>query len=73
MIDTFKAHDERRLIEDYKHYSDLEKLQEKARSDSARLAKLFAEDAAEAAVATAAGTGSKVAQRFGRKDRVETE
>jgi monovalent cation:proton antiporter-2 (CPA2) family protein len=48
-VKTFKTHDERRLIEDYKHYSDLEKLQEKARTDSARLEKLFAEDASEAA------------------------
>ena len=46
-VQTFKAHDERRLIEDYKHASDIEKLQEKARSDAVRLAKLFAEDAAE--------------------------
>jgi glutathione-regulated potassium-efflux system protein KefB len=47
MIATFKAHDERRLIEDYKHFSDQEKLQERARSDTARLEKLFAEDAVE--------------------------
>lgn len=48
-IETFRAHDERRLIEDYKHYSDVERLQEKARSDAATLEKLFAEDAAEEA------------------------
>ena len=54
MIDTFKAHDERRLLEDYKHYTDLEKLQEKARSDSSRLEKLFAEDSAEAAAVAVA-------------------
>jgi glutathione-regulated potassium-efflux system protein KefB len=48
-IATFKAHDERRLIEDYKHYSDLEKLQERARSDAARLEKIFADDIADAA------------------------
>jgi glutathione-regulated potassium-efflux system protein KefB len=46
-ITTFRTHDERRLIEDYKYYSNVEKLQEKARSDIARLEKLFAEDAAE--------------------------
>ncbi len=50
-IKTFRTHDERRLIEDYKHYSDIEKLQERARTDPARLEKLFAEDAAEALAA----------------------
>ena len=60
MIETFKAHDERRLIEDYKHYSDMEKLQERARSDAARLEKLFAEDSAEAdAAEVQAGTKGK--------------
>ena len=60
MIETFKAHDERRLIEDYKHYSDMEKLQERARSDAARLEKLFAEDSAEAdAAAVQAGAKGK--------------
>ncbi len=49
IIATFRAHDERRLIEDYKHYSDVEKLQAKARSDAATLERLFAEDAAEEA------------------------
>jgi glutathione-regulated potassium-efflux system protein KefB len=48
-VQTFRAHDERRLIEDYKLASDMEKLQEKARSDAARLEKLFAEDSAEEA------------------------
>ena len=47
-VATFKAHDERRLIEDYKHYTDMEKLQERARSDAVRLEKLFEEDSAEA-------------------------
>jgi glutathione-regulated potassium-efflux system protein KefB len=46
---TFRAHDERRLIEDYQHASDLEKLQERARSDVKTLEKLFEEDAAEEA------------------------
>jgi glutathione-regulated potassium-efflux system protein KefB len=52
-LKTFRTHDERRLIEDYKHYSDVEKLQAKARSDAATLANLFAEDAAEEARAAA--------------------
>lgn len=53
-IQTFKAHDERRLIEDYKHASDIEKLLEKARSDTVRLEKLFKEDEEEEAKAAAA-------------------
>ena len=44
---TFRVHDERRLIEDYAHYSDMEKLQAKARSDYATLERLFEEDAAD--------------------------
>ncbi len=51
-IETFKAHDERRLIEDYKVASDIEKLQARARSDAMTLEKLFQEDAAEEAKAT---------------------
>lgn len=47
MIRAFQTHDERRLIEDYKHASDMEKLRDRARSDVATLEKLFAEDAAE--------------------------
>jgi glutathione-regulated potassium-efflux system protein KefB len=46
---TFRTHDERRLVEDYQHASDLEKLQERARSDVKTLEKLFEEDAAEEA------------------------
>lgn len=44
-IKTFKSHDERRLIEDYKMASDIEKLQAKARSSAAELERLFQEDA----------------------------
>ncbi len=48
---TFKLHDERRLIEDYKHFTDQEKLQDRARGDAENLEKLFDEDAAEQAAA----------------------
>jgi glutathione-regulated potassium-efflux system protein KefB len=48
-IKTFRSHDERRLSEDYKVYSDMEKMQAKARSDAATLESLFAEDEAEEA------------------------
>jgi len=60
-IRTFKAHDEKRLVEDAKYASDIERIQEKARSDAARLEKLFAEDAADAAVAE--GKASPVPKR----------
>lgn len=49
VIKTFRTHDERRLIDDYKHYSDVEKMQARARSDAATLERLLAEDAAEEA------------------------
>ncbi|MEQ1710741.1 MAG: monovalent cation:proton antiporter-2 (CPA2) family protein [Hyphomicrobium sp.] len=60
LVKTFRAHDERRLIEDYKHYSDIEKMQDKARSDPATLKKLFEEDAAEQAkIAAETASGAK--------------
>lgn len=61
VIKTFRTHDERRLSDDYKHYSDIEKLQARARSDAATLERLFAEDADEEAklAAQAAKDGGK--------------
>lgn len=47
IVTMFQKHDERRLFDDYKHYTDIEKMQERARSDAATLEKLFADDAAE--------------------------
>ena len=44
---TFRTHDERRLVEDYQHASDFDKLRERARSDVKTLEKLFEDDAAE--------------------------
>ncbi len=62
-ITTFQTHDERRLIEDYQHYTDMEKMQALARSDAATLERLFAEDTEEerkmAAVDTAGKGGSR--------------
>jgi len=49
IIHTFRTHDERRLVEDYKLASDMDKLRERARSDVKTLEKLFEEDAAEEA------------------------
>jgi glutathione-regulated potassium-efflux system protein KefB len=51
-IGTFRSHDERRLIEDYKHFSDIEKILDNARSDAATLERLFAEDVEEEAKLT---------------------
>ena len=48
-VDTFRAADRRRLYEDYKHYTDLEKLQERAKSHTQELEGIFAQDAAEQA------------------------
>jgi voltage-gated potassium channel Kch len=45
-LTMFRQHDERRLFDDYKVYTDTEKLQERARSDVANLKQLFDEDAA---------------------------
>jgi monovalent cation:proton antiporter-2 (CPA2) family protein len=61
-ITTFQTHDERRLIEDYQHFTDMEKLQARARSDYATLEKLFAEDAEEEA-RIAAAAAEKGGQR----------
>jgi glutathione-regulated potassium-efflux system protein KefB len=48
-VDTFMAADRKRLYEDYKHYTDLEKLQERAKSHTQELEGIFAQDAAEQA------------------------
>ena len=66
-VRTFRAHDERRLAEDYKHYTDMEKMQAKARSDAATLENLFEEDAketeaADAAAKAAAGERARTAE-----------
>ena len=49
IVKTFRDHDERRLNEDYKLSSDVEKLLERARTSQAMLEKLFREDEAEEA------------------------
>ena len=45
-IDTFREHDSRRLYDDYKHYTDQEKLREGALSGAKELEELFVRDAA---------------------------
>lgn len=58
-INTFRTHDERRLFDDYALASDMEKLQQKARSDAATLEQLFREDAEEEAKLARAETGGR--------------
>jgi glutathione-regulated potassium-efflux system protein KefB len=53
VVETFKVHDRRRLYEDYRHYTNVEKLQAAARSSTQELEDLFAADAAEQAKAEA--------------------
>ena len=53
-VDTFQTMDRRRLYEDYKDYTDLEKLQARARSYGQELEEQFAKDAAEQAKAAEA-------------------
>jgi glutathione-regulated potassium-efflux system protein KefB len=52
-VDTFKEQDERRLVEDYKHYTDEERLRARARTYAQELEELFEKDAAERAKAAA--------------------
>lgn len=57
-VDTFKEQDERRLVEDYKHYTDEERLRARARTYAQELEELFEKDAAERAKATAEASAS---------------
>lgn len=59
-VETFRTHDERRLSEDYKHYTDLKHMQAKARSDAETLAGLFNADKPDEV-----GAGETVSDRGG--------
>ena len=48
-VDTFRDADRRRLYEDYKYYTDIEKMQELAKSHTQELEELFTQDAKEQA------------------------
>ena len=67
-VATFAQHDERRLTEDYRHYTDLQKMQELARSDAQTLERLFDEDAAEQAKVAAAEPQAARAGAAARKE-----
>ncbi len=43
-IKTFDEHDSRRLIDDYAHYTNEEKVRERARSDAENLERIFSDD-----------------------------
>jgi glutathione-regulated potassium-efflux system protein KefB len=45
--DTFQTMDRKRLYEDYKHYTDIDKVRERAKSYTQELEELFAKDAEE--------------------------
>lgn len=44
IVETFKEHDERRLFDDYTHYTDIEKIMSLAKKQSEELEELFAQD-----------------------------
>jgi glutathione-regulated potassium-efflux system protein KefB len=68
IIEMFKESDERRLYDDYKHYTDIEKVQLYARRQSQELTELFTQDVAEdetkpePAAARKTGTSPKTGQ-----------
>lgn len=61
-VQTFRDHDERRLNEDYKLATDVEKLLERARTSQAMLEKLFREDEVEEAKQAQAETSQRDAK-----------
>ncbi|MEL6297437.1 MAG: cation:proton antiporter [Pseudomonadota bacterium] len=46
-VKAFDEHDRHRLIDDYQHYTDDEKLRERARTDAENLARIFDDDASD--------------------------
>jgi glutathione-regulated potassium-efflux system protein KefB len=68
----FRAHDERRLFDDYKHYTDEQKLQERARSDTQMLEQLFDEDAADQATAEGLASPLPTARTIKERQTVST-
>ncbi len=62
-VETFARHDEKRLTEHYKFYTDEQKMMELARSDADMLVKLFDEDQAAEAEARSAETAAEIKPR----------
>ncbi len=46
-VKTFREHDERRLFDDYAHFTDLQKIQDRAKRQSEELEDLFREDVSD--------------------------
>lgn len=69
-VETFARHDEIRLTEHYKFYTDEQKMMEMARSDADTLASLFAEDQAASEAAIAADTSAGEIRPAAKKPRV---
>ncbi len=67
IVNTFKVHDEKRLYEDYAHYTDTEKLRALALQRSEELAELLAQDW------HAAADGAKRPEDSSRADKTEYE
>jgi monovalent cation:proton antiporter-2 (CPA2) family protein len=60
-IDIFRRQDERRLIDDYQHYNDVEKLRARALKSAEELEELFAADSADLAIAEGSASKKPVA------------
>lgn len=69
-VETFMTHDENRLTEQYKFYTDEQKMMELGRSDAETLAHLFNEDQAAETVAAAAELTSDDARPAAKKPRL---
>ena len=69
-VETFARHDEARLTEHYKFYTDEQKMMELGRSDADMLAKLFAEDQASDKAATEAVESAGTLRPAVKKPRV---
>jgi glutathione-regulated potassium-efflux system protein KefB len=61
VIDTFKKSDEKRLYDDYKIQSDLEKIRQRALRQSQELEEIFAQDIVEGGVAAEPAEAAKAA------------
>jgi len=44
LIETFRSHDEKHLFDDYKHFTDAEKMRARAKRRADELEELFAQD-----------------------------
>ena len=71
LLETFKKHDEKRLFDDYKYYTDLEKLRANALTATAELEELFARDIEELPDEDGVPVTERPAQRVTAQERVD--